>query len=97
MLGHLLCENRTKAVEIPSFWFLVQIWGARKSKGGISGVNFGNLQINFELKTSGDYIWHINISYFANHIGLAISTEEKKPLSFSIPASDCLPDPTNGK
>ena len=64
---------------------------------GISGVNFGNLQINFELETSGDHRWHINISYFANHIGLAISTEEKKPLTFSIPASDCSPDPTNGK
>lgn len=25
MLGHFLCKNRTKAVKIPYFWFLVQI------------------------------------------------------------------------
>ena len=70
------------------FWFKFEV--QEKVKGeikivGISGVNFGNLQINFELKTSGDHIWHINISYFANHIGLAISTEEKKPLTFQYP------------
>ena len=62
----------------------------------ISGVNFDNLQINFELETSGNHRWHINISYFANHIGLAISTEKKKPLTFSITASDCSPDSNNG-
>ena len=82
------------------FWFKFEVQA--KVKGeikivGISGVNFGNLQINFELETSGDHRWHTNLSYFVNHIGLAISTEEKKPLTFSIPASDCSPDPTNGK
>ena len=60
---------------------------------GISGVNFGN----FEPETSGDHRWHINISFFANHIGLAISREEKKPLTLSIPASDCSLGPTNDK
>ena len=39
------------------FWFKFEVQA--KVKGeikivGISGVNFGNLQINFELKTSGD-------------------------------------------
>ena len=91
-----------KLSKFPVFGFRFKFEVQEKVKGEIkivvfSGVNFGNLQINFELKTSGDHIWHINISYFANHIGLAISTEEKKPLTFSIPASDCLPDPTNGK
>ena len=41
------------------FWFKFEV--QEKVKGeikivGISGVNFGNLQINFELKTSGDHI-----------------------------------------
>ena len=91
-----------KLSKFPVFGFRFKFEVHEKVKGEIkivvfSGVNFGNLQINFELKTSGNHIWHINISYFARHIGLAILTEEKKPLTFSIPASDCLRDPTNGK
>ena len=67
------------------FWFKLEVQAKEKGEmkiSRISGVNFGNLQINFELKTSGDHRCHINISYFANHISLAITTEEKRQLTF---------------
>ena len=45
MLGNLLCENHTKGVKIPWFWFKFEVQAKLKGEikiVGISGVNFGN-------------------------------------------------------
>ena len=44
------------------FWFKFEVQAKVKGeskRAGIFGVNFGNIQINFEFETTGDNVGHI--------------------------------------
>ena len=90
-------KKRAKGVKILRFWCLVQIWSASK-------WDSRNLWSEFWQLTNKLWIWnfrrswrtYLDILICTQYIGLAISTEEKKPLTFSMP-TNCSPHPTNAK
>ena len=67
-------KNMPKLLKFSIFGFGFKFGAQAKVKGeikivGFSGVNFDNLQVNFEFTTSEDNEGQIKMSYFAHQTG----------------------------